>query len=124
MRSVADNRLAALTLGVRVKRAFALSWAITALLAAISGILFGIIKGVNVNELGSIGFIVFPAVILGGMGSTGGAIIGGVIIGLLETLTSGYISTSLGEIIPYIALVLILMVRPYGLFGHVEVERV
>ena len=124
MRSVADNQPAALSLGVHVRRVFALSWAIAALVCAMSGIVLGIINGVNVHELSSIGLKVFPVVILGGLDSIGGAFIGGVIIGLLETFTGGYISTSLREVIPYIVLVIILMVKPYGLFGLVEIERV
>jgi branched-chain amino acid transport system permease protein len=124
MRSVADNQPAALSLGVHVRRVFALSWAIAALVCAMSGIVLGIINGVNVHELSSIGLKVFPVVILGGLDSIGGAIIGGIIIGLLETFTGGYLSTSLREVIPYIVLVFILMVKPYGLFGLVEIERV
>jgi len=124
MRSVADNQTAALSLGVHVRRAFALSWAIAALVAAMSGIVLGIINGVNVHNLTVIGLKVFPVVILGGLDSIGGAILGGVIIGLLETFTGGYISTSLREIVPYIVLVFILIVKPYGLFGQVEIERV
>lgn len=124
MRSVADNQPAALSLGVHVRRVFALSWAIAALVCAMSGIVLGVINGVNVHNLSGIGLKVFPVVILGGLDSIGGAILGGIIIGLLETFTGGYISTSLREIIPYIVLVFILMVRPYGLFGLVEIERV
>jgi branched-chain amino acid transport system permease protein len=124
MRSVADNQPAALSLGVHVRRVFALSWAIAALVAATSGIVLGIINGINVHELSAIGLKVFPVVILGGLDSIGGAILGGVIIGLLETFTGGYISSSLREIVPYIVLVFILMVKPYGLFGLVEIERV
>lgn len=124
MRSVADNQPAALSLGVHVRRVFALSWAIAFIVAAISGIVLGIINGINVHELSSIGLKVFPVVILGGLDSIGGAILGGVIIGLLETFTGGYISTSLREVVPYIVLVLILMIKPYGLFGLVEIERV
>ena len=124
MRSVADNQPAALSLGVHVRRVFALSWAIAALVAAMSGIVLGIINGINVHELSSIGLKVFPVVILGGLDSIGGAILGGIIIGLLETFTGGYVSTSLKEIIPYIVLIFILLVRPYGLFGLVEIERV
>ena len=124
MRSVADNQPAALSLGVHVRRVFALSWAIAALVCAISGMVLGIINGVNVHELTGIGLKVFPVVILGGLDSIGGAILGGIIIGLLETFTGGYISASLREVIPYIVLVFILMVKPYGLFGLVEIERV
>jgi len=124
MRSVADNQTAALSLGVHVRRVFALSWAIAALVCAMSGIVLGIINGINVHELSSIGMKVFPVVILGGLDSIGGAILGGVIIGLLETFTGGYLSTSLREIIPYIVLVVILMIKPHGLFGLKEIERV
>jgi branched-chain amino acid transport system permease protein len=124
MRSVADNQPAALSLGVHVRRVFALSWAIAALVCAMSGIILGIINGINVHNISQIGLKVFPVVILGGLESIGGAIIGGVIIGLLETFTGGYISTSLREIVPYIILIFILLVKPYGLFGLVEIERV
>lgn len=124
MRSVADNQPAALSLGVHVRRVFALSCAIAALVCAMSGIILGIINGINVHELSHVGLKVFPVVILGGLESIGGAIIGGVIIGMLETFTGGYISTSLREVVPYIVLVLILLVKPYGLFGLVEIERV
>ncbi len=124
MRSVADNQPAAMSLGVHVRRVFALSWAIAALVCAMSGIVIGIISGINVHEVSAIGLKVFPVVILGGLDSIGGAILGGLIIGLLETFTGGYISTSLREVIPYIVLILILMIKPYGLFGLVEIERV
>lgn len=124
MRSVADNQPAALSLGVHVRRVFALSWAIAALVAAMSGIILGIINGINVHELSAIGLKVFPVVILGGLDSIGGAIIGGIIIGLVETFVSGYFSPSIADIVSYILLVFILMVKPYGLFGLVEIERV
>ena len=124
MRSVADNQKAALSLGVHVQRVFALSWAIAALVAGMSGIVLGIINGINVHDLSAIGLKVFPVVILGGLDSIGGAIIGGIIIGLLETFTGGYLSPSLRDVVPYIVLVFILLVKPYGLFGLVEIERV
>lgn len=124
MRSVADNQPAALSLGVHVRRVFALSWAIASLVCAMSGVVLGIINGVNVHNLSAVGLKVFPVVILGGLDSVGGAIVGGLIIGMLETFTGGYVSSSLREIIPYIVLVFILMVRPYGLFGLAEIERV
>lgn len=124
MRSVADNQRAALSLGVHVKRVFALSWAIAALVAGMSGMVLGIINGVNVHDLSAIGLKVFPVVILGGLDSIGGAIIGGIIIGLLETFTGGYLSPSLRDVVPYVILVLILLIKPYGLFGLKEIERV
>lgn len=124
MRSVADNQKAALSLGVHVQRVFALSWAIAALVAGMSGIVLGIINGINVHDLSAVGLKVFPVVILGGLDSIGGAIIGGIIIGLLETFTGGYLSPSLRDVVPYIVLVFILLIKPYGLFGLVEIERV
>ena len=124
MRSVADNQPAALSLGVHVRRVFAMSWAIAALVCAISGIILGIMNGINVHDISVLGLKVFPVVILGGLESIGGAIIGGLIIGILETFTGGYVSSSLKEVIPYIVLVFILLVKPYGLFGLVEIERV
>jgi branched-chain amino acid transport system permease protein len=124
MRSVADNQPAALSLGVHVKRVFAMSWAIAALVCALSGIILGIMNGINVHNISLMGLKVFPVVILGGLESIGGAIIGGLIIGILETFTGGYVSTSLKEVVPYIVLVLILLIKPYGLFGLVEIERV
>ena len=124
MRSVADNQPAAMALGFHVRRVFAMSWAIAALVCAMSGIVFGIINGINVHEVSAVGLKVFPVVILGGLDSIGGAILGGIIIGLLETFTGGYISSGLREVIPYIVLIVILMIKPYGLFGLVEIERV
>jgi branched-chain amino acid transport system permease protein len=124
MRSVADNQPAALSLGVHVRRVFAMSWAIAALVCAISGVILGIMNGINVHDISVMGLKVFPVVILGGLESIGGAIIGGLIIGIIETFTGGYVSTSLKEVIPYIVLVFILLVKPYGLFGLVEIERV
>jgi len=124
MRSVADNQKAALSLGVHVQRVFALSWGIAALVAGMSGIVLGVINGINVHDLSAIGLKVFPVVILGGLDSIGGAIIGGLIIGILETFTGGYLSPSLRDVVPYIVLVFILMVKPYGLFGLKEIERV
>jgi branched-chain amino acid transport system permease protein len=81
-------------------------------------------NGINVHDISTMGLKVFPVVILGGLESIGGAIIGGLIIGLLETFTGGYVSTSLKEVVPYVVLVFILLVKPYGLFGLVEIERV
>jgi len=124
MRSVADNQRAALSLGVHVRKIFALSWAIAALVAGMSGVILGVLNGINVHELSALGLKVFPVVILGGLDSIAGAIVGGVIIGLLESFTGGYLSPSLRDVVPYIILVCILMVKPYGLFGQVEIERV
>ncbi len=116
MRAAADNRSAAFSLGVNVKEMFSFSWALAAVLASMGGIGLAIIKGLTLHEITWTGLKVFAVVIIGGLYSISGVIFGGLIIGLLETLTSAYISTSLGEISPYFFMVLLLFFRPYGLF--------
>ena len=123
MRAVADDQQAALSMGISVKKVFAWAWSIAAVTAAIGGALVANIVGVS-SELSHFGLRVFPVVILGGLDSIPGAIIGGIIIGLLEAYTGGYIGQGLNTIVPFIVLVLILMVRPYGLFGQRIIERV
>ncbi len=123
MRAVADDQQAALSMGISVKRIFAIAWSIAAATAAIAGILVANIVGVS-GAVGGIGLRVFPVVILGGLDSIPGAIVGGAIIGLLEAFAGGYLPSGLGEVVPFVVLVLILMVRPYGLFGETRIERV
>jgi len=123
MRAVADDQQAALSMGISVKKIFAMAWSISAATAAIGGIIVANILGVSGNISG-VGLQVFPVVILGGLDSIPGAVIGGVIIGLLQAYTGGYVGNGLNSIIPFIVLVLILMVKPYGLFGQEIIERV
>ena len=123
MRAVADDQQAALSMGISVKRIFAWAWSIAAVTAAIAGALVANIVGVS-GTISSFGLHVFPVVILGGLDSIPGAIIGGVIIGLLETYTGGYIGEGLNQVVSFIVLIIILMVRPYGLFGQQIIERV
>ena len=123
MRAVADDQQAALSMGISVPRVFALAWSISALTATIGGILLANIVGLGGNIVG-VGLRVFPAVILGGLDSIPGAVVGGLIIGLLEAWTGGYIGHGLNQIIPFLVLIIILMVRPYGLFGQRIIERV
>ncbi len=123
MRAVADDQQAALSMGISVKKIFAWAWSIAAVTAAIGGALVANIVGVS-GELAGFGLRVFPVVILGGLDSIPGAIIGGIIIGLLEAYTGGYIGQGLNQVLPFIFLIVILMVRPYGLFGQEIIERV
>ncbi|MEJ5240669.1 MAG: branched-chain amino acid ABC transporter permease [Anaerolineales bacterium] len=123
MRAVADDQTAALSMGISVSRVFAWAWAIAAASAAIGGALVANIVGVG-PELANFGLRVFPVVILGGLDSIPGAILGGIIIGLLETYTGGYIGQGLNQVLPFVVLIVILMVRPYGLFGQEIIERV
>jgi branched-chain amino acid transport system permease protein len=126
MRATADDQQAALSMGISVKRVFAMAWSISAVVAAIAGIIVANIIGLNATALASFGLRVFPVVILGGLDSIPGAIVGGIIIGLLEVYTAGYTPPELGlsQVVPFIVLILILMVKPYGIFGEVRIERV
>jgi branched-chain amino acid transport system permease protein len=126
MRAVADHQTAAQSMGISVKRVFAISWCIAAVVSSIGGILVGNIGGVGV-ELGHFGLKVLPAVIFGGLDSILGAIIGGLVVGVLEFLSAGYLDPyipAINQVFPFIVLVLVLMIRPYGLFGTEEIERV
>ncbi len=123
MRAVADDQQAAMSMGISIRRIFALAWSIAAVTATLGGMLLANIIGVGGNIAG-LGLRVFPAVILGGLDSIPGAVIGGVVIGLLEAWTGGYIGQGLNQIVPFIVLTLVLMVRPYGLFGQEIIERV
>jgi branched-chain amino acid transport system permease protein len=129
MRATAFDQVVALSMGVSVKRIFALAWGIAAVVSATGGIILGSIRGGIDMGLGGIGLKVIPVALLGGLDSVPGAILGGLIIGVLENLSGGYLDPIFGggvkEVAPFVVLVLILMIRPYGLFGTVEeIERV
>jgi branched-chain amino acid transport system permease protein len=128
MRATAFSNQVALSMGIPVKSIFALSWCIASVVSAVGGILIGSINGINV-QLGHFGLKVFPAVILGGLDSIVGAAIGGVIVGVLENVSDGVLKSAFGlqgikEVAPFVFLVIILMIKPYGLFGKKEIERV
>lgn len=127
MRAVADDQQAALSMGIDVRSVFAVSWVISALVSAVGGILLANIQGVGIL-LATLGLKALPVAILGGLDSTAGAVIGGVVVGALENLSAGYLDGPLGggvrEVAPFVFLVLILLVRPYGLFGKERIERV
>jgi branched-chain amino acid transport system permease protein len=123
MRAVADDQQAALTMGISVRRTFALAWALAGVSAVVGGMLVANLIGVS-GEVSNIGLLVFPVVIVGGLDSVPGAVVGGAIIGLLTAYTGGYLGGGLDAVIPYLALVAILLVKPYGLFGEVRIERV
>ena len=126
MRAAAERQIVAFLMGIDVKKIFSLSWAIAAATAGIAGILLANVMVMNLN-LSFVAVKVFPAIILGGLDSIVGALIGGLIIGVFETLVGGYLDLYLSgikEISAYILLFIILIVRPYGLFGTEEIERV
>ncbi len=128
MRATAFSQQVALSMGISVRFMFALAWAIAAVVSAIGGILLGAVRTGVDQSLALIGLKVLPVVILGGLDSIPGAIIGGLLIGVMENLAGGYLDPMLGggvkEVAPFVILVAILMVKPYGLFGKVHIERV
>ncbi|HBF42979.1 MAG TPA: branched-chain amino acid ABC transporter permease [Desulfobacteraceae bacterium] len=126
MRVTAFDQQVAQTMGINIKRIFALAWAISAIVSSIGGIILGNINGIS-NELAAMGLKVFPCVILGGLDSIIGAIVGGFMIGILENIAGGYLDPILGggvkELAPFVFLIIILMIKPYGLFGKKLIER-
>ena len=127
MRAVADNQQVALAMGINVERYFGVAWAMTGIVSALGGVLWGNLLGVDVN-LALVGFKVFPVVILGGLDSIPGAIVGGLIVGIVENMAAGYIDPYVGggtkDFAPYVLMIAALMVRPYGIFGKKIIERI
>lgn len=128
MRATAFDQQIAQSLGVSVKHVFAAAWAISAVVSALAGVVIGMVNGVS-SALSFIGIKVFPVVILGGLDSIVGAIVGGLLIGVLENLAEFFDSQwlhigNMYDIAPFYALVIILMIKPYGLFGTKDIERI
>lgn len=123
MRATAENPEAAALSGINANRIFGVAFAIALVLATIGGVLLASRQLVS-PLLGEIGLLAFPAAVIGGLTSIPGAIVGGIIIGVLENLAVGYVSSSASDLFVYGALLLVLLVRPYGLFGEREITRV
>jgi branched-chain amino acid transport system permease protein len=127
MRGTANQQETALLMGISTKRVFAMVWGIAFVTAAIAGIFLANVMVVNIG-LTFTAISAFPAIILGGLESIPGAIIGGLAIGVIENLAGGYLDQRIGggvkDVTPFVVLFLILMFKPYGLFGKKEIERV
>jgi branched-chain amino acid transport system permease protein len=123
MRAVAANETAALLMGVSVDRIHAAAWMLSAAIAAIAGMLFAL-NFKLAPDMWFQGLKSFPAVILGGLDSVIGASLAGLIIGVIENLAQGYLGEGMREIAGFVVIIVVLMVRPYGLFGSVDIERV
>jgi branched-chain amino acid transport system permease protein len=127
MRAVADDQQAALSMGINVRSVFAMSWVIAALVASVGGVLLATIQGVGLL-LATLGLKALPVAIVGGLDSIPGAAVGGIIVGVLETLSAGYLDIPLGggvrDVAPFVFLVIVLLIKPYGLFGKERIERV
>jgi branched-chain amino acid transport system permease protein len=127
MQATADDEMAALSLGVNAKVVYALAWAIAFMAAGVGGTLLGNINGLNIS-VGYLGLLVLPAVVLGGLNSVPGAIVGGLVIGVIQNLADFYISRftpgGVKDVFPFAVMVIILLFKPYGLWGWVRIERV
>ncbi|MBC2710169.1 MAG: branched-chain amino acid ABC transporter permease [Desulfosarcina sp.] len=129
MRAVSDDQFASMSVGISVPRVFGLAWATAGLSAAAAGGIIGNITGLNFETLQAFGITVFPVVILGGLDSILGAVVAGIIMGVIQQFASGYLDGNWGlngtaEVLPYIILLIILLFKPHGLFGIHEIERV
>ncbi len=117
MQAASQNQLAAYYMGIPVKRLNGLVWALAAAVAAVAGLLLAPITFVHVN-MGFIGLKAFPAAVVGGFGSLPGAIVGGLIIGVVESLSGFYLPTGFKDVAPYIVVLAMLWFKPNGLFGE------
>ncbi len=126
MRAAADNQKVSIALGISPKRVLAMTWAISAVIATVGGILLAGTSSLHIS-LSTIGLTVFPVVILGGLDSITGAVVGGLVVGVIEQFSGVYIAPLVGGAFQQVAafgfLLIMLLVKPYGLFGTKEVER-
>ncbi|HEU5381293.1 MAG TPA: branched-chain amino acid ABC transporter permease [Ktedonobacteraceae bacterium] len=131
MRATALDQEAAQAVGINIRTVYALAWMIAAAIATVGGVFLAIGSVAIDPTLGDTALLAFPAIILGGIDSISGAVVGGIIIGLAEVLTAGYeshvanlLGAGIHEITPYLIMILVLLFRPYGLFGTRKVERI
>jgi branched-chain amino acid transport system permease protein len=123
MRAVADTSVVAATLGVNVRRVAAISWALAAAVAAVAGIVYSLGTDVSPSSIPNLGLMVFPAVLLGGLDSIGGALLGGIVLAAAQSAAVTLINASWSEVTGYLLLMVVLFVRPSGLFGRREAIR-
>jgi branched-chain amino acid transport system permease protein len=128
MRATAEDLKVVQSLGIRATMVYAVSWVIASVVGVIGGILLGGVSGVMI-PLASIGLKAFAVVLLGGINSIGGAIVSGIILGVLENVAAGYLDPllpggGLAQVFPFIVMLIVLIFRPHGLFGLVRIERI
>ena len=128
MRATAEDLHVVQSLGIRATTVYAVSWVIACVVGVIGGILLGGVSGANM-ELAEVGLKAFAVVLLGGVNSVGGAIVGGIILGMLENVAAGYLDPllpggGLAKVFPFIVMIIVLIFRPYGLFGLTRIERI
>lgn len=127
LRAVAGDQQAAMAVGIDVRRYFAITWVVAGLLSVVAGTLWTVLAGGGFG-LPLLGFKVFPIVIVGGLDSIPGTVVGALVVGVVESLAAGYVDPVAGSGFSHVAAYLVLMaalvVRPYGLFGHPDVRRI
>jgi branched-chain amino acid transport system permease protein len=127
MQATADDEMAALSLGVSARFVYAAAWAIAFMAAGVGGTLLGNINGLNIS-VGYLGLLVLPAVVLGGLNSIPGAIVGGIIIGILQNLSGAYLDRyfpgGVKEVAPFVFMAIFLLFKPHGIWGWERIERV
>jgi branched-chain amino acid transport system permease protein len=127
MRAVADSHQVSMAMGINVERYFALAWMLAGVVALLGGLVWGNAIGVD-TQLAILGLKVFPVVILGGLDSIIGVVVGGLIVGVCEAWAAGYVDPLVGggtkDFTPYVLMILALMIRPYGIFGKPIIERI
>jgi branched-chain amino acid transport system permease protein len=124
MRATSENMLAAYYMGIPVKRVVSMIWAISAMVAACAGVLLAPMTLINSNIGLALGLKAFPAAVLGGFGSIPGALVGGLIIGVIEVMAGFYLPVGWKDVAPYLVLLLVLLLKPEGLFGALGKKKV
>jgi len=117
MQASSQNQLAAYYMGIPVKTLNGVVWGLAAAVAAVAGLLLSPITFVHAN-MGFIGLKAFPAAVVGGFGSLPGAIVGGLVIGIVESLSGFYLPEGIKDVAAYVVVLIMLMVKPNGLFGE------
>ena len=123
MRAAANGHEAALVSGINVERVNRTAWAIGSALAAVGGLFLGQLQLAS-TDLEGAGLLALPAVVIGGLQSIPGAVVGGLLVGVIEQLAASYVSPRASDVFVYVLLLLVLLVRPWGLFGQRELGRV
>lgn len=123
MRATAADPMVVLLMGVSASRLYRWAWVVSAALAGVAGVLYANIYNIGL-EMAYVGIRAFPATILGGLDSIGGAAIGGLIIGVVENLVGGYLGSGYRDIAGFVVILAVLMLRPHGLLGEEDIERV
>jgi branched-chain amino acid transport system permease protein len=127
LRAIADDQQSAMAVGIDLHRYFGLTWALMGVISVVAGTLWTVVAGGGFG-MALVGLKVFPIVIIGGLDSIGGTLVGAVLVGVLEALAAGYLDPLVGggfsSIASYLVLLALLLVRPYGLFGRPDARRV